>query len=109
MKSETGFYKQEIKLCLKCIWDNPDLHIVFVDHLQKIKERMQKFKETGDSRYIYQNELDKTCFQDDMAYRDFKDLTRRTASDEILHDKVFDIAMDFKMWWISKGCCFKVL
>ena len=49
----------------------------------KNKERIQKFKETGDSRYIYQNELDKACFQHDMAYGDFKDLTRRTASDNI--------------------------
>ena len=41
------------------------------------KERVQKFKETGDSRYIYQNKLDKVCFQQDMAYGDFKDLNRR--------------------------------
>ena len=33
----------------------------------KNKERIQKFKETGDSRYIYQNELDKACFQHDLA------------------------------------------
>ena len=38
----------------------------------KNKERIQKFKETGDSRYIYQNELDKACFQHDIAYGDFK-------------------------------------
>ena len=38
----------------------------------KKKERIQKFKETGDSRYIYINELDKACFQHDMAYGDFK-------------------------------------
>ena len=57
----------------------------------KNKERMQKFKETGDSRYIYQNELDKACFQHEMTYGDFKDLTRRTASDKILHDKAFNI------------------
>ena len=53
---------------------------------KKSKERIQKFKETGDSRYIYQNELDKACFQHDMVYGDFKDLTRRTASDKILRD-----------------------
>ena len=47
----------------------------------KNKERIQKFKEAGDSRYIYQNKLDKACFQNDMAYDDFKDLTKRTASD----------------------------
>ena len=60
------------------------------------KERIQKFKETGDSRYIYQNELDKACFQHDMAYGDFKDLTRRTASDKILRDKAFHIAKNPK-------------
>ena len=48
------------------------------------KERMQKLKETGDSRYIYQNELDKACFQHYMAYIDSKDLSRRTASDKTL-------------------------
>ena len=47
----------------------------------KNKERIQKFKEIRDSQYIYQNELDKACFQHDMAYEDFKGLTRRTASE----------------------------
>ena len=57
---------------------------MFVDHLQKKKkknERIQKCKETGDWRYIYQNELDKACFQHYMADGDFKYLTRRTESD----------------------------
>ena len=40
----------------------------------KNKERIQKTEETGDSRYIYKNELHKACFQHDMAYGDFKDL-----------------------------------
>ena len=39
----------------------------------KNKGRIQKFKETGDTSYIYKNELDKACFQNDMAYGDFKD------------------------------------
>ena len=43
----------------------------------KNKERIQKFKETGDSRYIYRKELDKDCFQHDMAYGEFKDLPKR--------------------------------
>ena len=63
-----------------------------MDYLNKNKERIQKFKETGDSRYIYQNELDNACFPHDMAYGDFKDLARRTVSDKILHDKAFNIA-----------------
>ena len=62
----------------------------------KSKKRIQKFKETGDSRYIYRNELDKTCFQHDMAYGCFKDLAKRTAADKVLRDKTFDIAKDPK-------------
>ena len=38
----------------------------------KNKERIQKSKETGDTGYIYKNELDEACFQHDMAYGDFK-------------------------------------
>ena len=52
----------------------------------KNKEIVQKFKETGYTSYIYKNELDKACFQHDMAYRDFKDLKRRAASDKVLRD-----------------------
>ena len=46
----------------------------------KNKKRIQKFKETGDTDYIYKSELGKACFQHDIAYGDFKDLARRTAS-----------------------------
>ena len=53
----------------------------------KNKERFQKFKEIGDTNYIYKNELDKACFRHDMAYGDFKDLARRAASDKVLSDK----------------------
>ena len=60
----------------------------------KNKERIQKFKETGDTSYIYKNKLDKACFQHDMAYRDFKDLAKRTVADKILRDKAFKIASD---------------
>ena len=54
----------------------------------KNKVRIQKFKTTGDTSNIYKNELDKACFQLDMAYRDFKDLKRRTASDKVLRDLI---------------------
>ena len=63
----------------------------------KNKKGIQTFKETGDSRYIYQNELDKTCFfQHNKAYEDFQNLPRRTASDRVLHDKAFNIAKKIK-------------
>ena len=69
----------------------------------KNKERIQKFKETGNTSYIYKNELDMACFQHDMAYGDFKDLKRRTASDKILRDKAFNIAKNLKYDGYQRG------
>ena len=40
------------------------------------KERIKKFKQTGDTCYIYRNELDKACFQHNSAYADHKDLIK---------------------------------
>ena len=62
----------------------------------KDKGRKQKFKETGDSRYIYQSELCKACFYHDMAYGYFKELSRRTTSHKALRDKYFNIAKNSK-------------
>ena len=62
----------------------------------KNKERIKKLKKTGDTKYIYRNELDKACFQSDMAYCDFKDLAKRTAADKVLRDKASNIAKDPK-------------
>ena len=56
------------------------------------QKRMQTFKERGNSRYIYQNELYKTCFHYVMSSGGFKDLPRRTASDKILRHKAFNIS-----------------
>ena len=67
----------------------------------KNKERIQKSKETGDTSYIYKNKLDKACFQHDMAYGDFKDLKRRTASDKVL--KAFKIAKNPKNGRYQRG------
>ena len=50
----------------------------------KKKERIQIFKETEDSRYIYQNKLENACFQHNMTYGDLKDLPRRTTSDKVV-------------------------
>ena len=52
--------------------------------------------ETGDTNYIYRNELDKACFQHSMAYGDFKDLKRRTQSDKVLKQKAFEIESNRK-------------
>ena len=56
------------------------------------KERIKEFKHTGDTRYIYRNELDKACFQHNSAYADHKDLINRTEADKVLRDKAYDIA-----------------
>ena len=69
----------------------------------KFKRRIKRFKETGDSRYIYQNELDKTCFQHDMVYGDFKDLNRRKFAVKVLPDKAFNIAKDPKYDCYQRG------
>ena len=58
----------------------------------KNKQRIQKFVQRGDTNYIYKNELDKACFQHDMAYGKYKELEKRTQSDKFLKDKAFAIA-----------------
>ena len=64
---------------------------------------MKKFLKRGDSRYIYQNELDKACFQHDMAHGDFKDLNRRTIANKVLHNKAFNIAKNPKYERCQRG------
>ena len=60
----------------------------------KNKERIEKFMQTGDTNFIYKNELDKACFQHDIAYGRTKDLVKRTQLDKVLKDKAFSIASD---------------
>ena len=64
------------------------------------KERMKEFKRTGDTRYIYRNELDKACFQHNSAYADHKDLINRT---EVFRDKAYDIAINPKYDGYQRG------
>ena len=58
------------------------------------KERIKKIKQRGGTRYIYRNELDKGCFQQDSAYADHKDLINGTKSGKVLRDKAYDIAIN---------------
>ena len=48
--------------------------------------------QTGNTYFIYKNDLDKASFQHDMAYGKSKDLAKRTQSDKVLRDKAFKIA-----------------
>ena len=58
----------------------------------KQKERIKNIEQTGDTQYIYRNELDKACFQHDSAYANNKDLLNRTRADKILRGKAYTIA-----------------
>ena len=69
----------------------------------KHKQKIQKFKETGDTNYIYKNELDKACFAHDVPYSDSKDLTKRTVADKILRNRAFNIAKDPKYDGYERG------
>ena len=55
-------------------------------------ERIKKFEQTGDLRYIYRNDLDKACFQHDSAYAHNKDFINRTKAGKVLKDKAYNIA-----------------
>ena len=69
----------------------------------KHKERIEKFMKTGNTGFIYKNELDQACLQHNMAYRDFKDLAGRTASDKVLRDKAFKIAKNRRYDGYQRG------
>ena len=77
---------------IQCLWSI---------HYKQRKNK--KNKETGDSRYIYENELDKACIQLDMSFGDFKDLNRRTIADKVLRDKAFNIAKNLKYHKYQRG------
>ena len=49
----------------------------------KNKERIEKFMQTGNTNFIYKNELDKACFQHDMAYGKTKNLVKRMPFDKV--------------------------
>ena len=67
------------------------------------KKRIKKLKQTGDTRYIYKNDLDKACFQHDSAYADNKDLINRTKADKVLEDKAYNIASNPKYDGYQRG------
>ena len=98
------------KFLLACDQFMPEMHLKQAGFtysasgpFTKNKERIQKFKETVDTSYIYKNELDKVCFQHDMAYGDFKDLATGTASDKLLRDKAFNVAKNPKYAGYQRG------
>ena len=91
-------------------FDMPEIHLKQPDFsfsacgtFTKNKERIEKFMQTGNTNLIYKNELDKACFQHDMAYGKSKDLAKRTQSYKFLRDKTFKIASDPKYDGYQRG------
>ena len=91
-------------------WKQPGFIYSACGSFAKNKERIQKFEEIGDSKYIYRNELDKGCSQHDMAYGDFKELIRITASDKVLEirhllllkiQNMMNVKEDLLPWFIN--------
>ena len=71
----------------------------FTNHAERIK----KFKQMGNTSYIFKNELDKACFKHDSAYADYKDLVNRTRADKVLKNRAFEIASDPKYDGCQRG------
>ena len=88
----------------------PEMHLIQPEFVYSAcgpftrhKERIKEFKGTGDTRYIYRNELDKACFHHDSAYADHKDLINRTKADKFLRDKAYDVASNSQYGGYQRG------
>ena len=69
----------------------------------KHREKIQKFRETGNLKHLYRNELNKAYFAHDAAYCDSKDLAKRTISDKILKDRAYEIARKCGYDWYQRA------
>ena len=69
----------------------------------KTKKEFKNLCTTGNTNYIYKNNLDKPCFQHDMAYGKYKDLAKRTESDKLLRDKVSEMQVIQNMMDIKEN------
>ena len=86
----------------------PDFTYSVCGPFTKNKKKIEKFMQTGNIDFIYRNELDKACFQHDMAYDISKDLAKRTQSDKVLRDKAFKITSDPKYDGYQRGLALMV-
>ena len=75
---------------------HPEFTYIACGLFTKHRERIQKFRKTGNLKYLHRNELDKTCFTFDAVYSDSKDLATRFISDKILKDKAYEIARNWR-------------
>ena len=74
----------------------PEFNYNACEPFTKYREKIQKFRETGNLNHIYKKELDKSCFANDTAYYDSKDLAKSTFSVNNLKDRAYEIAINPK-------------
>ena len=60
-------------------------------HLRKIVKEFKSLKEQVNLKFLYKNDLEKSCFAHDAAYSDSKDLAKRAITDKILRDAAYEI------------------
>ena len=69
----------------------------------KHREKIQKFRQTGNLKHLYRNEIVKACFDHDAAYTDHKGLGKRTISVKILKNRAYEIAINPKYDGFQRG------
>ena len=87
--------------CQRCIENNLVLRIQHVVRL--FTKHAERIKQTGNTSYIFKNELDKACFKHDSAYADYKDLTNRTQADKVLKDRALKLLVILNMMLIEEA------
>ena len=69
----------------------------------KHEQRIDQFMKGGRLSHLYKNNLDKACFQHNMAYNKYKDLKNRTQSDIVLKNKAYEIDVNPKIDSFQRG------
>ena len=78
----------------------------------KNKERINKFMKTGNTDFIYRNDLDKACFSTWYGLWWIKRFSKKNSirqSDKVLRDKAFEIASNPKYDGYQRGSMVKIL
>ena len=76
----------------KLHFKQPDFTYSACGPFTKNRERIQKFREVGNLKHIYKNELNKACFAHDAAYSNSKDLAKRPISDKVFKIIAYETA-----------------
>ena len=82
----------ETNSCQNLHFEQPGFAYSTCEPFTKHRERIQTFREKGNLKHLYRNELDKACLVNDAIYFDSKDLAKRTILDKSLKDRTYEIS-----------------